>query len=90
VPADTPSGYGPADLQNAYELPSGSAGAGQTVAIVDALDDPNADADLTTYRAQFGLPPCSSADGCFRKLDRRSGGARGAAADKRRRVRGVL
>src|SRR5690242_748295 len=39
-----PSGLGPADLQSAYKLPSG--GDGQTVAIVDAQDDPNAESDL--------------------------------------------
>src|SRR5689334_21757144 len=40
--ATSPSGYGPADLQSAYKLSSSAAGAGQTVAIVDAYDDPNA------------------------------------------------
>src|SRR5690348_3697886 len=39
----SPSGYSPSDLQNAYALPSASGGAGQTVAIVDAYDDPNAE-----------------------------------------------
>ena len=46
-----PPGYGPADLQSAYKLPSSTAGAGQTVAIVDAQDDPNAESDLATYRS---------------------------------------
>ncbi|MFE7245510.1 hypothetical protein [Streptomyces sp. NPDC057580] len=36
----TPAGFGPAGLLSAYSLPSG--GAGQTVAIVDAFDNPNA------------------------------------------------
>src|SRR5262249_38731647 len=31
-----PVGFGPADLQSAYNLPSDTAGAGMTVAIVDA------------------------------------------------------
>src|SRR5581483_5802861 len=45
---DTPSGYGPSDLQTAYGLTSYSQsnGGGQTVAIVDAYDDPNAASDL--------------------------------------------
>ena len=64
----TPSGYGPADLQSAYNLPSTTAGAGQTVAIVDAFDDPNAEADLAVYRSQFGLPACTTANGCFKKV----------------------
>src|SRR6185312_10052206 len=66
--AATPSGYFPADLQSAYKLPSSTAGAGQTVAIVDAFDDPAAESDLGVYRSQFGLPACTTANGCFRKV----------------------
>lgn len=57
-PNVTPSGYGPSDLQSAYGLASASStyGAGVTIAIVDAYDDPNAASDLATYRKQFGLP----------------------------------
>jgi subtilase family serine protease len=69
APQATPRGLGPADLQNAYRLPSGTAGSGATVAIVDAMDDPKAESDLATYRAQFGLPPCTTANGCFRKVN---------------------
>jgi subtilase family serine protease len=61
------AGYGPSDLQSAYKLTGG--GAGQTVAIVDAYDDPNAEADLGVYRAHYGLPACTTANGCFRKLN---------------------
>jgi subtilase family serine protease len=64
----TPAGYGPAQLQTAYTLPSSSAGGGQTVAIVDAYNDPNAESDLAAYRSQFGLPACTTANGCFRKV----------------------
>lgn len=71
----TPSGHTPADLQSAYRLPSSTNGAGQTVAIVDAYDDPNAEADLAVYRSKFGLPPCTSASGCFRKVDQNGGTA---------------
>ncbi|WP_435842891.1 putative Ig domain-containing protein [Streptomyces lavendulae] len=67
-----PSGYGPTDLQSAYAL-SASAGAGATVAIIDAYDDPNAEADLATYRSQYGLPACTTANGCFRKVDQNGG-----------------
>ncbi|HEX3649476.1 MAG TPA: hypothetical protein VHV49_13700, partial [Pseudonocardiaceae bacterium] len=67
-PDVTPSGYGPANLQSAYKLPTG-AGAGQTVAIVDAQDDPNAESDLATYRSTFGLPACTTANGCFKKVN---------------------
>src|SRR5215475_2617795 len=71
-PNVTVAGYGPTDLTSAYNLPANS-GAGQTVAIVDAFDDPNAEAYLATYRSQFGLPECTTANGCFRKVDQRGG-----------------
>jgi subtilase family serine protease len=61
--APTNDGFGPASLQAAYKLPSSTAGAGQTVAVVDAFNDPNAASDLATYRSDFGLPACGS--GCF-------------------------
>lgn len=68
-----PTGYGPADLQTAYALPSLVAGAGQTVAVVAAYDAPTAEADLAVYRSHFGLPACTTANGCFRKVDQRGG-----------------
>ncbi len=68
----TPSGYGPADIQSAYGLTGLSSG-GRTVAIVDAYDDPTAEADLATYRSQFGLPACTTANGCFRKVNQTGG-----------------
>jgi subtilase family serine protease len=66
-----PSGFGPADLQTAYKLTtaSASAGATQTVAIVDAYDDPNAEADMGVYRSTFGLGACTTANGCFSKVN---------------------
>jgi len=64
----TPPGLSPADIASAYAL-SGDGGAGRTVAIVDAYDDPNAESDLATYRATYGLPPCTTANGCFHKLN---------------------
>lgn len=66
APAATPAGYGPSDIQSAYDLP-GAAGS-PTVAIVDAYDDPNAESDLAVYRAQYGLAPCTTANGCFQKV----------------------
>jgi subtilase family serine protease len=73
LPTATPSGYGPADLQSAYNLPSGTAGSGQTIAIVDAFDDPNAESDLAVYRRQFGLSACTTANGCFKKVNQTGG-----------------
>jgi len=49
-------GYGPADLQSAYSLPSSTAGAGQTVAVVDAFSNPDIASDLAAYRSAAGLP----------------------------------
>ncbi|MGW1745418.1 S53 family peptidase [Streptomyces sp. NPDC002092] len=67
---DTPTGYGPSDIQTAYGLTdaASSNGSGETVAIVDAYDDPNAEADLATYRDYYGLPSCTTDNGCFSKV----------------------
>jgi subtilase family serine protease len=64
-------GLGPADLRAAYNLASAavSRGKGQTVALVDAYDDPTIESDLNTYRAYYGIPPCTTANGCFRKVN---------------------
>jgi hypothetical protein len=72
-PSTPPPGYGPADLQSAYALPSASAGSGLTVAIVDAYDLPTAEADLAVYRSKFGLKACTTANGCFRKVNQNGG-----------------
>ena len=69
----TPFGFGPADLAGAYSLPGGNAGAGMTVAIVDAYDLPTAESQLGTYRTTFGLGACTTANGCFRKVDQNGG-----------------
>lgn len=61
-------GLAPADIQSAYKLPV-TGGAGKTVAIIDAYDAPTVEADLAMYRSTFNLPPCTSASGCFRKLN---------------------
>ncbi|HSX24173.1 MAG TPA: carboxypeptidase regulatory-like domain-containing protein [Candidatus Saccharimonadales bacterium] len=67
--------YDPSYIQSAYNLSAASAskGIGQTVAIVDAYDNPRAETDLAAYRDQFGLPPCTTANGCFRKVDQSGG-----------------
>ncbi len=67
-PNVTPSGYGPTDLRSAYKLTT-SGSSSQTVAIVDAYDDPTAEPDLGTYRSQYGLPACTTANGCFKKVN---------------------
>jgi subtilase family serine protease len=61
----------PLYLQQAYDLTALSAtqGANQTVAVVDAYNDPSVAADLSTFRADSGLPACTTASGCFRVLN---------------------
>jgi subtilase family serine protease len=71
--ASSPVGYGPNDLQSAYSLPSSVRGKGETVAVVDGYDDPTAEHDLGVYRAQYGLPACTTANGCFLKVDQTGG-----------------
>jgi len=61
-------GLAPADLRSAYNLPE-TGGAGQTVAIVDAYNDPHAESDLAVYRSTYGLPACTEANGCFKKVN---------------------
>jgi Subtilase family len=60
--------YTPKDLWKAYDLPAQTNGAGQTIALVDAYDDPTAVTDLAIYRKKFQLPPCTEKDQCFRKV----------------------
>ena len=62
-----PAGLAPADLTAAYKVPATVSTA--TIAIVDAQDDPEAEADLAVYREQFGLPACTTANGCFTKVN---------------------
>src|SRR4029077_2809307 len=61
------SAYGPAQLHGGYSLPTTAPNA-QTIAIVDAYNDPNAESDLATFDNYYGLPPCTTANGCFRKV----------------------
>jgi subtilase family serine protease len=71
--AATPSGYGPTDLRSAYNTSSVTGSGTPTIAIIDAYGYPNAEADLAVYRAQYGLPACTTGNGCFRKVDQNGG-----------------
>jgi hypothetical protein len=81
TPATEPGGVAappvgsPGYLQQAYDLMglSGTAGSGDTLAIVDAYGYATAESDLATYRSHFGLPPCTSANGCFHQTDQNGG-----------------
>jgi hypothetical protein len=72
-------GLGPADIRSAYRLPA-TGGHGQTIAVVDAFDNPNVVSDLKAYRKAWGLPACSTSGGCFRKVNQR-GGTKAPAGD---------
>jgi hypothetical protein len=67
-------GLDPENLQSAYKIPA-TGGSTQTVAIVDAYDDPNAEKDLETFRAKYkldyksGETTCTKANGCFKKVN---------------------
>lgn len=62
-------GYSPANLQAAYNLPSTAGGSLVTVAVVTPYHDPDAASDLAAYRSNYGLAPCSVADGCFAQVN---------------------
>jgi subtilase family serine protease len=66
--SSSPSGYGPADFHTAYALPD-NAPAPQTIAIVDAYDNPTIASDLAVYSSTYGIPACTTANGCFRKVN---------------------
>jgi Carboxypeptidase regulatory-like domain len=62
---------GPADIQAAYNLPSATAGKGETMALVDAGNDADAESDLAVFRSHYGLPACTAANGCFEKVNQK-------------------
>jgi subtilase family serine protease len=66
--ATKPSGFGPSDLISAYHLKSVTSSPG-TIAIVDAYNYAAAESDLAKYRSQYGLPACTSASGCFKRVN---------------------
>jgi subtilase family serine protease len=62
----------PAQLRSAYNL-NGTSGGGRTVAIVDAYGYTNLERDLSTYRSYYGLPACTTANGCLKIMDQNGG-----------------
>jgi subtilase family serine protease len=65
-----PTGLGPSQIQSAYKLGGLSSG-GKTVAIVDAYNDPKAAPDLAKFRSTYGLPACTTANGCFKQVNQK-------------------
>jgi subtilase family serine protease len=72
--SSSPTGLSPATIKSVYNFPTGqTAGAGTTIAIVDAYDDPTAENDLAVFSSQYGLPACTTVNGCFSKVDQTGG-----------------
>jgi len=69
----TPSGYGAGDLRSAYAMGTATGSGTYTIAVVDAFGYPNAESDLNVYRQQYGLAPCTTANGCFKKVNQNGG-----------------
>jgi subtilase family serine protease len=63
-------GLFPANLRDAYKI-TATGSPSTIIAIIDAFGYTNAESDLAVYRAQFGLPPCTTANGCFKKLNQK-------------------
>ena len=77
-----PTGLSPATIESAYGFStSSSVGTNQTVAIVDAYDDPTAAADLNTFDAEYALPACTTKNGCFTKVSQTGSTTRLPAAN---------
>jgi subtilase family serine protease len=68
----TPTGYGPVQFRTGYSL-TATGSSTTTIGIVDAYDDPNIESDLGVYSTQFGLPSCTTANGCFKKVNQTGG-----------------
>lgn len=63
------SAFGPAKIRHAYGFDQvTNQGAGQVIGIVDAYDDPHAEADLGVFSKQYGLVACTTSNGCFHKV----------------------
>jgi hypothetical protein len=61
-------GLTPGQLASAYGYEPTASGSGQTVAIVDAYDDPRIEADLGVFDSEYGISACTKGDGCFAKV----------------------
>jgi subtilase family serine protease len=64
------SGKTPANLRDAYKI-TANGSSSTIIAIVDAFGYDHAEDDLGVYRAQWGIPACTTANGCFKKLNQR-------------------
>lgn len=85
----TPIGYAPAQIAQAYQAPTGQSfvsptatpyssypGYGQTIAIVDAYDNPTLARDLATFNSYYHLPPMNQSGGPTLTKINQSGGTK--------------
>ena|ERR1700730_10757292 len=64
-----PFPYGPSVMRHVYGFDQvTNQGAGQVIGIIDAFDDPNAEADLAVFDRMWKLADCTTANGCFKKV----------------------
>lgn len=75
-------GLTPSDLASAYGYTPTLGGSGQTVAIVDAFDDPKLEEDLGAFDSHYGLAACTAIDGCLQRVNQEGKAAPLPAADK--------
>ncbi len=84
--SSSPAGYTPAQVRQAYGVNliqfSGGIvgdGSGQTIALVDAYDDPNIQTDLDAFSTQYELPTTASGQFSFSKVNQIGGNSFPAA-----------
>ena len=75
VPGDIQGGvtaWGANDLASAFDVPT-TLPTSATVAVVSGSHNPNLESDLQVYRNAYGLPTCSTANGCLRIVNATGG-----------------
>jgi hypothetical protein len=72
--ATVSSGLTPADLRSAYSLPKRGPSK-QLIAVVVPYDYSQLATDLAAYSSEFSLTPCTTNNGCLRKLNQAGNGS---------------
>lgn len=64
-----PTGLAPRQVRVAYGFTQvRNLGKGQVIGIVNAYDHPRIQNDLAVFTSHYGILPCNSSNGCFRKI----------------------
>jgi subtilase family serine protease len=74
APSPLPTAYPPSTIEKAYGFSSSDhgTGAGETIGIVDAYNDPTIASNLKTFSKEYSLPTCTTT-GCFSKVNQTGG-----------------